>query len=86
MTPRERVKSLQAQLRRLKHDRSRFVALCAGSAGRGSVVYALDGHGQVWRFAYQTETWVEVGMTRVGKGQLPPQAAAQPEAASEGTC
>jgi len=82
MTPRERVTRLQAQLRRLKQDRTRFVALCAGSAGRGSVVYALDGHGQVWRFAYQTETWVEVGMSRVKKGQAPP--AQSVEAASEG--
>ena len=73
MTPRERVTRLQAQLRRLKQDRTRFVAMCAGPAGRGSIVYALDGHGQVWRFAYQTETWVEVGMSRVKKGQAPPQ-------------
>jgi len=80
MTPRERVTRLQAQLRRLKQDRTRFVAMCAGPAGRGSIVYALDGHGQVWRFAYQTETWVEVGMSRVKKGQAPP--AHQPEAAA----
>lgn len=76
MTPTQRLKRLQAQLRRLKLDRTRFMALCAGSAGRGSVVYALDGHGQVWRFAYQTETWVEVGMTRVKKGDAPPVAVA----------
>lgn len=82
MTPRERVKRLQSQLRRLKQDRTRFVALCAGSAGRGSIVYALDGHGQVWRFAYQTETWVEVGMTRVRKGS--PEAAALQQAAPTG--
>lgn len=78
MTPREHVKRLQGQLRRLKHDRTRFVSLCAGSAGRGSVVYALDGQGQVWRFAYQTETWVQVGMTRVQKGQAAPQAQETP--------
>lgn len=84
MTARERLRRLQAQLRRLKQDRTRFVALCAGSAGRGSVVYALDGHGQVWRFAYQTETWVEVGMTRVPKGSVPAATVAPHEAAGEG--
>src|SRR5919197_2367141 len=53
----------------------RFIALCAGAAGRGSVVYALDGLGQVWKLNYTTETWSQVGMTRVAKGTMAPPAA-----------
>src|SRR5262245_40079546 len=38
-------------------DGDRFVQLVSVQAGHASILHALDGHGQVWRWDYMAEVW-----------------------------
>ena len=55
-----------------------FVTICQVTAGRGSFLHALDGHGVAWRYNFATDEWNSLGMRRGGPVAVPSVAAVPP--------
>ena len=60
-----------AHLERRLLNRDAFVTICQVTAGRGSFLHALDGHGVAWRYNFATDEWNALGMRRGGPVAVP---------------